>query len=85
MQWIDINKRAPEDGQYVIYYFHMVGVWAGQYTRCKGEDAKYGTHCFSGAGGFLVDDVTHWMPLPEAPGNAQQQDQADSAKPHSLS
>lgn len=85
MDWIDINERAPEDGQKVIYYFAPLGMFFGQYERCKGEDAEYGTHCFFSKSGFLTDDVTHWMPMPKAPGNAQQQDQADSAEPHSLS
>jgi hypothetical protein len=80
MQWININDKAPEDGQHVIYYFEPLGMFMGYYERCKGEAALYGTHCFESASGFLTDDVTHWMPAPEAPGNAQQQVQPDNAE-----
>ena len=77
MQWINIKDKAPEDGQRVIYYFAPLGMFMGHYERCKGEAAIYGTHCFSSAHGFLTDDVTYWMPAPDAPGNAQQLLQPD--------
>ena len=66
-EWINISDKAPEDGQRVIYYFKPLGMFMGHYERCKGEAALYGTHCFESAHGFLTDDVTHWMPLPEPP------------------
>ena len=77
MQWINIKDKAPEDGQHVIYYFAPLGMFMGHYERLKGDDALYGTHCFYSAHGFLTDDVSYWMPAPDAPGNAKQLLQPD--------
>ena len=72
-EWIKLEDVAPRDGQKVIYYFFHTGVSRGHYHDLEGtEDEKFGKHCFSG-NGFLIDDVTHWMPddgreeLPEEP------------------
>lgn len=66
-EWISIKEKAPIDGQRVIYYFEPLGMFLGKYATCKGSDAEYGTHCFYSEHGYLTDDVTHWMPLPEPP------------------
>ena len=63
-KWISVKERLPEHGQTVIYYFAPLGVFVGKYKRLTGRDAKYGTNLFYGPSGFLIDDVTHWMPLP---------------------
>jgi hypothetical protein len=64
--WIKCSDRMPKEGQRVIYYFHYVGVHAGNYTRTVDEDGVV-SHVFYGPSGFLSDDVTHWMPFPEPP------------------
>lgn len=54
MDWIDHKKQQPEDRQKVWYFYDVVGVHKGEY--------ELETDCFSGRGGFLCEDVTHWMP-----------------------
>lgn len=70
-EWIKMSDRQPEHGQAVIYYFDMVGRHRGFYSTGLDEDG-YRYHTFYGKGGFLTDDVTHWMPdegqeMPEKP------------------
>jgi hypothetical protein len=72
MEWISIEEALPQENQRVIYYFRHTGISIGIYNRVEypkeiaGQSGIYG-NAFSGRGGFLVDDVTHWMPLPEPP------------------
>jgi len=62
-EWIKCSERLPEKDQRVLYYFMVVGIHAGRfkYGTCQGDAL------FASAAGFLSGDVTHWMPLPEAP------------------
>lgn len=64
--WIRVEDRLPEEGQRVIYYFHYVGVHVGNYTKHVDEEGYEHAVFFSPAG-WLSDDVTHWMPFPDAP------------------
>jgi len=64
MKWLSIKDHVPEPGQKVLYYFKPLGMFIGTYTKA---DPEYGKHCFSGKSGWLIDDVTHWMPLPKEP------------------
>jgi hypothetical protein len=65
-EWISVKDRLPKDGQRVLYYFHYVGVHAGNYAR-ELDDDGYMHDVFYGKDGFLSDDVTHWMPFPDPP------------------
>jgi len=68
MNWIDIKKQAPKEGQRVITYHDMTGIDIMKYSDLEGtEDEIMGKHFFSNSSGFLTDDVTHWMPLPDKP------------------
>lgn len=67
MQWINMKDRKPENGQEVLYYFDICGVNYGKYSRVWEEDEQRFYDCFYGSKGFLCDDVTHWMPMPEPP------------------
>ena len=72
MEWISVEDRLPEEGQRVIYYFKHTGISIGRYTRAQWNDPETGEvvsegDMFHGPDGFLTDDVTHWMPLPDAP------------------
>ncbi len=68
--WILTSDRYPQDGQAVIYFFKYVGVHRGKFEIIVEEaydgyeDCKVVLEltCFSGPCGFLVHDVTHWMP-----------------------
>lgn len=52
--WLLHSEQKPKDGQKVIYFFDFVGVHRGIYTA---ED-----NCYSSNKGWLIGDVTHWMP-----------------------
>ena len=68
MDWIKIEDQLPEDGSRVITYFEHTGVEISMYKNLKGtEDEMFGHNLFYNKSGWLTDDVTHWMPLPEPP------------------
>ena len=69
MKWISVEDRLPEEGQRVIYYFKITGIDIGRFTRKPFDDLPDDCqgNCFYGSDGWLTDDVTHWMPLPEKP------------------
>jgi hypothetical protein len=67
MEWIKVEDELPEEGQKVIYFFEYVGIHIGKFMKDKDNiGCPYG-NTFYGKSGFLTDDVTHWMPLPEPP------------------
>jgi len=59
--WIEMKDRKPEQRQSVIYWFKYVGVHRGYYLNDVDDDGVE-HDIFAGEGGFLSDDVTHWMP-----------------------
>lgn len=68
MGWISMKDKKPMEGQKVIYYFSICGINIGKYNHIKAtEDDPEDYDCFMGTAGFLCNDVTHWMPLPEPP------------------
>ncbi len=68
MKWIKIEDAQPRDGDIVITCFEVTGIETARYKNLKGtEDEIFGWNCFTNKSGFLTDDVTHWMPLPEIP------------------
>ena len=68
MDWIKIEDKIPDEGQKVIYYFEHTGISIGKFTKDKDNIGFPFGNIFYGKSGFLTDDVTHWMPLPEPPG-----------------
>lgn len=60
--WIRVKDQPPKEGQRVVYYFSIVGTHIGYYTQ-----DEYGHDCFYGEHGWLCDDVTHYIPIPELP------------------
>jgi len=71
MDWINIEDQMPKDDQKVITYCDMLDnnkIEIAIYKNLVGtEDEKFGHNMFYNKSGWLTDDVTHWMPLPEAP------------------
>ncbi len=65
MEWVKIEDKLPEEDQRVIYYFKETGIDIGIFTQQDVVGFKMNT--FYGKSGFLSDDVTHWMPLPDVP------------------
>lgn len=70
MDWIKIEDQVPEDGQVVITYFEELNnkIEISTYKNLVGtEDEMFGHNMFYNKSGWLTDDVTHWMPLPDPP------------------
>ena len=66
--WININNQTPNDGQEVLTYFKLTGIELARYKKLKGtKEEVFGQNMFYNKSGYLTDDVTHWMPLPEVP------------------
>lgn len=66
MQWTPVAKRLPEDRSNVLvvaYWHERWGVYMGW---CAPEREEWNVHI--GIGDRDDVAVTHWMPLPEAPG-----------------
>lgn len=66
--WINMSDRKPTHGQEVYYYFEPVGVHKGKYKRKELPEELFNqkgimVDVFYGGGGWLTDDVTHWMPI----------------------
>lgn len=51
-RWIPCSERLPEAGEEVLVFSRSRGIAVDYYDRCL----------------FGYADVTHWMPLPEPPG-----------------
>lgn len=59
MKWIDCNERMPEKGIDVLCLSHrriFHSWWDDVSSSCDWYEIRT-TH--------IIDDVTHWMPLPE--------------------
>ena len=69
MDWINIRNQQPKDGARVLTYFKdFIGIEIATYCNLRGtKDEVFGLDCFHNKSGFLTDDVTHWMSLPEPP------------------
>jgi hypothetical protein len=64
MNWISMEDQPPDENQRVWAYCPDTGVAAMIYHNLEGtENEIMGKHCFVGHGGWLTDDVTHWMEL----------------------
>ena len=59
-RWIPVTERLPEKSSYYLCY------WKGHTHRCKFW-RQYKRFEFNGR----AMKVTHWMPLPEAPGEVE--------------
>lgn len=73
--WISVKKRLPEDSQKIIFstligdmeYHLFCGIFAKRWKDTRDIVFKnvfienFECHPFN------LDDVTHWMPLPEGP------------------
>ena len=66
MQWIRCCDQMPENTQMLLAYSkgEMVPAY-WNYVMCPIEYKKY--RAFTYLSGSLLEDVTHWMPLPPPP------------------
>ena len=78
-KWIPVSERLPDkDGKYLTYYHNHFGdiTRVLDFAKDARKVNKYDFHQSwkkvwyeydSEYGYFTIDDVTHWMPLPEPP------------------
>ncbi len=61
-EWIPVTERLPEHTNTVIVCDEH-GVWfANRENKLEGW--------YDTCGGGVMENITHWMPLPEPPGNS---------------
>ncbi len=62
MEWIDVNDRMPKENEWVLCYRHHKNgnhaIVTGQLLNNNVWSCSFNWH----------NKVTHWMPLPKAPG-----------------
>ena len=77
MKWINVDERTPNHTQNVI----AIGTWNGEISGV-GEEEYIGIGSWINGTVFIdsdtystsIIDVTHWMPLPEAPDELDRKD-----------
>lgn len=65
-RWISVNDRMPaqtDPAQKVLFIKKTGGVFIGCYYKATDYDKFSGWYSM----GIRIDNVTHWMPLPDAP------------------
>jgi hypothetical protein len=85
-EWISVKDRLPEeDGQYLVFQKHTYGTYTAvlRFAKDARKVDKYDFHRgwenvwyrYDSEWGYLtIDDVTHWMPLPQPPKEETQTD-----------
>ncbi len=67
MNWISMGEQMPEEGQHVLVY----GGFADTVYSCIYLGGKWGEFETLKANHYsptdIIEDVSHWMPVPEAP------------------
>ena len=61
-KWIPVTERLPKVGQRILVYCESKTIEM-HITTCTYMAGRYGSKQFS----LHVRNVTHWMPMPEAP------------------
>ena len=66
MEWISVEDRLPEDGEWVLMFcVEFSGV--DKYRAGFYHGDNDGLSWLSAANAFGFPTVTHWMPLPDPP------------------
>lgn len=61
-RWVDVDDGFPEIGEPLLAYYR------GDVYHCWWDDsASMMGDWFDRKNGFIIENVTHWMPLPEPP------------------
>ena len=68
-EWISVKERLPEEAESVLLYskgFDPISGFLNYST--SGNPINYNVNDWNESDGTVaLEDVTHWMPLPEAP------------------
>ncbi len=57
MEWINANKKLPENDDYVLIYLKEDGIWLGYYNNNYWHIDEVGQ----------AKGILYWMKLPEKP------------------
>lgn len=57
MEWINVNKKLPENDDYVLIYLEEDEIWIGYYTNNNWHIDEVGD----------VKGILYWMEFPEKP------------------
>ena len=60
-RWIPVSERLPEDGDFVLIWDEMNGVYIAEHSKQVPQWAADGYYRH----GTSYKYITHWMPLPE--------------------
>lgn len=63
--WIPCSERLPDSHAKVLFVSFGKSVWFGKYCGIRNGHKTWETSKF--ATPFWDDEVTHWMPVPDAP------------------
>lgn len=63
MEWIDCKVRMPQMGESVLCYSHF------RIFHSWWDDASSSCDWYDIQNTWIIEDVTHWMPLPSPPKN----------------
>ena len=67
-QWIPVTERLPNSMANRVLAFDKSGrIFFAHYEDYRGVDLWYDLSTLSNSSVTEANDVTHWMPLPEAP------------------
>lgn len=78
MEWISVDDKLPEEDVDVLIYWEAPPTWncIEIMSRKAWKDEENGIdfeNCFhDNRGGYLSEDVTHWMPLPNPPEQSEE-------------
>ena len=62
-RWIPVGERLPEDGDFVLIWDEMNGVYIAEHSKQVPQWAADGYYRH----GTSYKYITHWMPLPQPP------------------
>ncbi len=63
--WIPCSERLPDPHAKVLFVTFGKSVWCGKYCGIRNGRETWETSKFVST--FWDDEVTHWMPVPDAP------------------
>lgn len=65
VRWIPCSERMPDPHAKVLFVAFEKWVWYGKYCGIRNGRKTWETSKF--ASPYWDDEVTHWMPVPDAP------------------
>lgn len=63
--WVPCSERMPDPHEKLLFFTFGKSVWCGKYCGIRNGRKTWETSKFVST--FWDDEVTHWMPVPDAP------------------